>query len=164
MTSGVSPAAQEALGGLPGIRARRIPRFRAVAAGVFLRIADGGLDKLDADGALRLPRKAERDGARAAIEVKDRLGPGQAGCCQRFAVEPLCLRAVDLIERARRDAEAQARTRISSMASSPQSVRMVSPRTALPLRVFVLRTTERRPGTALRSVSTRASSSGDARR
>lgn len=43
-----------------------------------------------------------------AIEVKDRLGPGQPGCGQRFAVEPLGLRAVDLIERARRDAEAQA--------------------------------------------------------
>ena len=102
------PGGAEALGGLPGIRAEEFRVPDAVAAGVFLRVADGGLDKLDADGALRLPRKAERDGARAAIEVEDRLCPGQAGCCQRFAVEPLCLRAVDLIERAGRDAEAQA--------------------------------------------------------
>ena len=101
------PGGAEALGGLPGIRAEEFRVPDAVAAGVFLRIADGGLDKLDANGALCLPRKAERDGARAAIEVQDRLGPGQAGCCQRFAIEPLCLRAVDLIERARRDAEAQ---------------------------------------------------------
>lgn len=56
------PGGAEALGGPARASAQKNSAFpMPVAAGVFLRIADGGLDKLDADGALRLPRKAERE-------------------------------------------------------------------------------------------------------
>ncbi len=75
-------------------------------------ILDRLRDDLDADGLFRVPRKTERDRARAAVKVEYRLSPGQSGQLHGLFIQALSLCVVDLIKRRGGQAELQPAERI----------------------------------------------------
>ena len=79
--------------------------IRAVSLGVADRIAHGVAVILHADHARGIPAGENADRAGAAVGVHDGLRAGQPRVFERRAVEHLRLDGVDLIKRARRDAE-----------------------------------------------------------
>lgn len=79
----------------------------AVCRGIFLRVADGVGDDLDADDALRFPCEAEGDGAGAAVRVDDRFLPRKICKIEGGIVEHFRLLGIDLEERVRRHFESE---------------------------------------------------------
>lgn len=80
----------------------------AVGLCIFLRIADGVGDDLDADDAPGFPGEAEGNGASAAVGINDRFLSGEFRKIEGRAVEHLCLFGIDLKEGIGRDLEAEA--------------------------------------------------------
>lgn len=78
---------------------------RAVRLRVADRVAHGVAVVLHADHACGIPAREDADRAGAAVGVHDGLFAGQPGIVERCAVEHLRLHGVDLVKRARRDAE-----------------------------------------------------------
>lgn len=78
---------------------------RAVCLRVADRVAHGVAVIFHADYARGVPAGEDADRAGAAVGVHDGLFAGQPGVVERRAVEHLRLHGVDLIKRARRDAE-----------------------------------------------------------
>ena len=74
-------ALSQQLRGRACIHAVKFRIVHAVLCGVIVRVLDRLRDDLDADGLFRVPRKTERDRARAAVKVEYRLSPGQSGQC-----------------------------------------------------------------------------------
>lgn len=94
-----------ALQELPGVGG-----IKAHVAGVILlcvsnRVAHGVAVVLHADDLPGAAAGKNADGAGAAVGVDHRLRAGQPGKLQRLAVEHLRLHGIDLVKRARRDAE-----------------------------------------------------------
>lgn len=74
----------DALGGelggdLGGVAAEEVGVGDMVAQGVLSGVLNGLGNDLRANDALCVPGQAQRDGADAAVEVQDRLRPGEAG-------------------------------------------------------------------------------------
>ena len=92
-------------GHVGGVAAEEFRIFNAVAPGVLSGVVDGLGDDLGADGPPRLPGQAQGDGADAAVEIQNGLGPGESGVVQGHAVEHLSLGGVDLIEGWHRQSE-----------------------------------------------------------
>ena len=78
---------------------------RAVRLRVADRVAHGVAVVFHADHARGVPAREDADRAGAAVGVHDGFLAGQPGVVKRRAVEHLCLHGVDLVKRARRDAE-----------------------------------------------------------
>lgn len=78
---------------------------RAVRLRVADRVAHGVAVVLHADHACGIPAREDADRAGAAVGVHDGLFAGQPGIVECRAVEHLRLHGVDLVKRARRDAE-----------------------------------------------------------
>ena len=72
--------------------------FDAVAHGVFACVVDGLRHDLRAEDSFRVIGERKRDGSRAAIEVEHRLLPREIRKFNGLRVQPLGLRAVDLIK------------------------------------------------------------------
>ncbi len=89
--------------------------FHAVVAGVARGIADGRFHRINADDAGSSPLGGHQaDGARAAVGIDHRLRPREPGQADGLVVEHLGLRGVHLVERLRRDAEAETAQRIQN--------------------------------------------------
>lgn len=80
----------------------------AVGLCIFLRIADGVGDDLDADDAPGFPGEAEGNGAGAAVGIDDRFLSGELREIEGRAVEHFRLLGIDLKEGIGRDLEAEA--------------------------------------------------------
>ena len=78
---------------------------RAVRLRVADRVAHGVAVVFHADHARGVPAREDADRAGAAVGVHDGFLPGQPGVVKRRAVEHLRLHGVDLVKRARRNAE-----------------------------------------------------------
>lgn len=73
-----APAGQ-LLGGFPRVGAEKLRVGHAVAGGVGLGVLDGGGNDLGADGFPGPAGQDQGDGPDAAVEVQDRLRPGELG-------------------------------------------------------------------------------------
>lgn len=100
------------------IHAVKFRIVHAVLCGIKFCVFDRLRDNLDADGLFRVPRKAERDRTRAAVEVKHRLFSGQPGKRGGLFIQTLGLRVVDLIKRGRGESELQAAERVGDCSVS----------------------------------------------
>lgn len=110
---GLFAALGQQLRSCASIHAVKFRIVHAVLCGIKFCVFDRLRDNLDADGLFRVPRKAERDRTRAAVEVKHRLFSGQPGKRGGLFIQTLGLRVVDLIKRGRGEAELQAAERVS---------------------------------------------------
>lgn len=109
---GLFAALGQQLRSCASIHAVKFRIVHAVLCGIKFCVFDRLRDNLDADGLFRVPRKAERDRTRAAVEVEYRLSPGQSGQCSGLFIQTLGLRVVDLIKRGRGESELQAAERV----------------------------------------------------
>lgn len=118
--NGVKPhaAARELLRGLARVGTEKLDVFNAVSRGVFPGVPDGGVHDLHAVGAAGLAGKAERDRARAAVEIEHRFLASEVCKVHGGGIEPLGLIVVDLIEAARREPVAQAAERVLDRAGA----------------------------------------------
>lgn len=67
------------MGGFPRVGAEKLRVSHAVAGGVGLGVLDGGGNDLGADGFPSPAGQDQGDGPDAAVEVQDRLRPGELG-------------------------------------------------------------------------------------
>ena len=102
---GTCAALRHALQKLPGIGGVEPHVVRRVALRVLDGVAHGVAVALHADDFLGAAAGENADSAGAAVSVDHRLRSGQPSELQRLAVEHLRLHGVDLVKRARRDAE-----------------------------------------------------------
>ena len=104
---GTCAALRHALQKLPGVGGVEPHVVRRVALRVLDGVAHGVAVALHADDFLGAAAGENADGAGAAVSVDHRLRSGQPGELQRLAVEHLRLHGIDLVKRARRDAECE---------------------------------------------------------
>src|SRR6266545_3479472 len=106
---------------------RRIPRLKAavvktVQAGIFFRIGHSRLHRLYTDYLPRLWGEEERNPADPAVEVDYRFAAGKGGPLADFFINDPGSAAVDLIEGARRDGEADFAYGIQKLLSGGEEV------------------------------------------
>ena len=93
---------------------------RRVFRGVFHRLRHD----LRADHPLRVPREAERDGARAAVEIERELSAVRCRVFHRARVKPLRLRRIDLEKGLRSDAEGEPQQLVAHRRLAPERVKL----------------------------------------